>query len=268
MSYKNLCTSPGYALSFAPCKGIRDSLVFWIPRHEFQIPGTGFHILCQWNLDSGFQWLVGFRIPWAVFWIQKPRIPDSRVKTWFLDSAFHKQNLPGFRITQAKICRIPESGVLYTGQISRTDASLSCTHSFFVDHWRIEDITCPRVDTNFIFECSTRYLTRSLRSLVRYWAEHEKIQFVSSSGHVIFCLLYRHRWRDAVMLFSYWLRLKLPWQPWYLHMWRIKIVSSLDTKFSSLEKSWYFIATCISLVIKIIILETLNSAKQIILRKN
>ena len=24
----------------------------------------------------------------------------------------------------------------------------------------IEDITCPRVDMNFIFSCSTRYLTR------------------------------------------------------------------------------------------------------------
>ena len=57
----------------------------------------------------------------------------------------------------------------------------------------IEDITCPLVDTNFIFECSTRYLTRSLRSLVRYRVEHEKIKFVSISGHVIFCLLYRHR---------------------------------------------------------------------------
>ena len=57
----------------------------------------------------------------------------------------------------------------------------------------IEDITCPRVDTNFIFSCSTRYLTRSLRSLVRYRVEHEKIKFVSTSGHVIFCLLYRHR---------------------------------------------------------------------------
>ena len=47
----------------------------------------------------------------------------------------------------------------------------------------IEDITWPRVDTNFIFECSTRYRV-----------EHEKIKFVSTSGHVIFCLLYRHRW--------------------------------------------------------------------------
>ena len=28
---------------------------FWIPRHAFRI-------LCQWNLHSGFQWQVGFRI--------------------------------------------------------------------------------------------------------------------------------------------------------------------------------------------------------------
>ena len=30
-------------------------------------PETVFRILCQWNLDSGFQSLVGFRIPWAVY---------------------------------------------------------------------------------------------------------------------------------------------------------------------------------------------------------
>ena len=55
-----------------------------------------------------------------------------------------------------------------------------------------------------------KYFTRSLRSLVKYLStleekfrisarpcnilyEHEKIKFVSTSGHVIFCLLYRHR---------------------------------------------------------------------------
>ena len=32
------------------------------------------------------------------------------------------------------------------------------------DFLDIEDITCPRVDTNFIFECSTRYLTREISS--------------------------------------------------------------------------------------------------------
>ena len=57
----------------------------------------------------------------------------------------------------------------------------------------IEDITCPRVDMNFIFSWSTRYLTRSLRSLVRYRVDHEKIKFISISGHVMFCLLYKHQ---------------------------------------------------------------------------
>ena len=37
------------------------------------------------KVDSGFQSLVGFRIPSAGFWIPKPRIPDSTSKN-FLDS--------------------------------------------------------------------------------------------------------------------------------------------------------------------------------------
>ena len=35
---------------------------------------------CPWNWDFGFRSLLGFRIPWAVFWIPKPRIPDSTSK--------------------------------------------------------------------------------------------------------------------------------------------------------------------------------------------
>ena len=47
--------------------------------------------LCQWNLDSRFQLLVGFRIPWAVCRILKPRILDStskmlNIRINFLDS--------------------------------------------------------------------------------------------------------------------------------------------------------------------------------------
>ena len=34
--------------------------------------------LCQWNLESGFQLFVGFRIHLAVFRIPKPRIADSQ----------------------------------------------------------------------------------------------------------------------------------------------------------------------------------------------
>ena len=41
------------------------------------------------------------------------------------------------------------------------------------------------MDMNFIFSWSTRYLTRSLRSLVRYRVDHSKIKFISTRGHVI-----------------------------------------------------------------------------------
>ena len=57
----------------------------------------------------------------------------------------------------------------------------------------IEDITCPRVDMNFIFEWSTQYLTSERSERVRYRVDHEKIKFISISGHVIFCLLYKHQ---------------------------------------------------------------------------
>ena len=57
----------------------------------------------------------------------------------------------------------------------------------------IEDVTYPRVDMNFIFEWSTRYLTSERSERVRYRVDHGKIKFISISGHVIFCLLYKHQ---------------------------------------------------------------------------
>ena len=50
----------------------------------------------QWDLDSGFQSLVGFPILKAVFRIPKPRIADS-ISKHFPDSVIHKQTFPGFR---------------------------------------------------------------------------------------------------------------------------------------------------------------------------
>ena len=48
------------------------------------------------DLDSRFQLSVRCRIPTAVFWIGRPRIPDST-----------SQKFPRFRIPRAKISRIP-----------------------------------------------------------------------------------------------------------------------------------------------------------------
>ena len=69
---------------------------------------SGFRVLdsglIQWNLDSGFHSLVGFRIPWAVFWIPKPRILDSTSKIF-----------PDFGFYMSKFSQIPESGFTYMG---------------------------------------------------------------------------------------------------------------------------------------------------------
>ena len=64
----------------------------------------------------------------------------------------------------------------------------------------IGDITCPRVDIKFTFECSTRYLTSERSERVRYRVEHEKIKFASTSGYVIFCLLYKYQWKRRDLL--------------------------------------------------------------------
>ena len=52
-SSRFLCPRPPYGTGFTSCKRIQDSL--------------GFRIVLA--VDSGFQSLVGFWIPWAVFWI-------------------------------------------------------------------------------------------------------------------------------------------------------------------------------------------------------
>lgn len=74
-----------------------------IPLHEswesktcggLRILGTRVRTLCQWNLNSWLQPLVRFRIPWAIFWIPKTRIRDSKSKK-FPDS-FTSVNAPTF----------------------------------------------------------------------------------------------------------------------------------------------------------------------------
>ena len=55
-----------------------------------------------------------------------------------------------------------------------------------------QNITCPLVDMNFIFSCSTRHLTSERSERVRYQVEHSKIKFISTRGHVIFSLSFYH----------------------------------------------------------------------------
>ena len=68
---------------------IRTGLVFWIPRCGFRVPGAGFRIFCQWNLDYGFlEMNSGFT---------KFRIPDSTSRN-LPDSGFLKRRFLNSRI--------------------------------------------------------------------------------------------------------------------------------------------------------------------------
>ena len=87
--WKSLLSIGNFAnqLFGAPFKGIQDSHEFWIPRCGFQIPRNWIPVFSQWHLDSGFKSLEEFRIPWTIFRIPKPRIPDSTGKfSQILDS--------------------------------------------------------------------------------------------------------------------------------------------------------------------------------------
>ena len=85
-------------------------------------------------------------------------------------------------------------------------------------------------------------------SRVRYRIEHEKIKFISTSGHVIFCLLYKHRINSCEKGAIYYVtittvissRLKITC---YLHVWRYEVFAG--------KLAWYFtgvyIINCYSL---------------------
>ena len=73
--------------SIAPCKGIQDSLGFWIPRCGFRIPGTWFLYL---SVEHGFWILIISGIANSL-----SCNPDSKTE-------IQKQNFLWFRIPQAK----------------------------------------------------------------------------------------------------------------------------------------------------------------------
>ena len=72
---------------FALCKGIQDSLRFWIPRRGFRISGTEFQ---SFSVEIGFRNPIVSGIPNSLSFF-----PDSTSKI-FLDSGFCKQKFLRF----------------------------------------------------------------------------------------------------------------------------------------------------------------------------
>ena len=81
----------------ALCKGIQG--------RGFRIPGTPIQILCQWNVDSGFQTVAEFWIPIAYSGFQSPRLRIPEGKHYQI-ADFSSKNF-----------RIPESELPYMGRI-------------------------------------------------------------------------------------------------------------------------------------------------------
>ena len=125
----------------------------------------------------------------------------------------------------------------------------------------IEDITWPRGDTKFLFECWKIFHEWTQRTSEIFF-QHEKRNFVSPSGHVMFYLLYKHQWNTkpfhwnsffpakgaiyyvaiATVIFSY---VKITC---YFHVWRYHVFAW--------KLTWYFIAVYI--IIQFIILTWLK----------
>ena len=97
-------------LHIIPCKGIQDSLRFWIPCSGFRIPGNRFRISLPVELGFWTPIVSGIAVSWA-----------------------------GLQIPQAKISQIRESGLSYMGQykIYRAHSGNSCSfENFLSQHLR------------------------------------------------------------------------------------------------------------------------------------
>ena len=87
--------------SIAPCKGIHDSLGFWIPPCGFRIPGTWYRYL---SVEHGFWILIISGIANSL-----RCIPDFKTE-------IHKQNFLRFRIPQEKFPGFRNSDSLAWGK--------------------------------------------------------------------------------------------------------------------------------------------------------
>ena len=61
---------------------------------------------------------------------------------------------------------------------------------FFHNTWLL-------LDMEFLFSCSTRHLSRSLRLLVSYRVKHSKRNSISTSAHVVFSIYYTRERDEA-----------------------------------------------------------------------
>ena len=103
----------------------------------------------------------------------------------------------------------------------------------------IEDITWLHGNTKFLFEC-WKIFHEWVQRTSEIFFQHEKRNFVSPSGHVMFYLLYKHQWNTKPFHFnSFWCERHylLCNITCYFHMWRYQVFAW--------KLIWYFIGVYI-----------------------
>ena len=91
-------------------------------------------------------------------------------------------------------------------------------------------ITWPRGDTKFLFEC-WKILHEWAQRMSEIFFQHEKRNFVSPSGHVMFYLLYKHQWTTKPFHFNSF----LVWKTRFTHTYEV----------FARKLTWYFIGVYI-----------------------
>ena len=122
---------------------------------------------------------------------------DTELKTTIMDHrsvAFH----PARNLRQAATKeRLTTKEASTNGSCSLHFVELShCFLLFFffpILSWQTLRILHGRAEIRNFSSSVEKYFTRLLRSIVKYF-QHEKRNFVSPSGHVMFYLLYKHQW--------------------------------------------------------------------------
>ena len=165
--------SSSLRLCFTPCKTQGGRRQSWIPDSTPWIPDFKYGIqdFCQCSVDSRFQSLMGFRIPWSVFRIQKPRIPDST----------------------SKISRILESTFPYMGELSMLSSERTGPKNLTIPHvdtWvRLEllKINNVRLHCGADFHQWMGYLRYPLKFEIAAVCEETETETILSTNNLFVC---------------------------------------------------------------------------------
>ena len=142
-----------------------------LARHSYLMETITYNVECVW-------YKLSTRIRWKLHWYCRSR--DCNRQIYYINTSEIPSELSRENSISSHVKRSPS---LWLHNKSRL-----WKQADWVFHWCLHNkqhITYSLTDMNFIFSCSTRYLTSEHSEWVRYRVDHSKIKFISMRGHVI-----------------------------------------------------------------------------------